>query len=309
MLYIRIAMAGCALLPEKLGATVQEYLRQRESGALCGLWTVSLQVAHLLRAAALASKDAADIVNKTREALLEHDTAELTIRALSERVSEASAGDASGRAAALRSLVEEVQVAEDELAEQLSEMVGGVTVAAGGVRELDAVLATAGALAATRDGSAELRVLTASATHANAAREALDAKGGGAKRSVGDLSSVTRALQGAGRCVLLARSMHGVNGAACAPGSRVLARAAHRAGVPVVVAIARHLILRGEVGCGARRRRAHPGTVCSYDELNGHRGVEVIARDFDWVPLREIEVVVTEFGGYAPRFLLRGNSI
>jgi len=100
--------SGLDRLPTKLGAAVKEYLRQRESGTLQGHWTLSLQLAKLLRGAHLSGDDDAEILSATKQVLIEMDTcSEMLVRCMAHRLAKAdNKAD---------SFVEEVKLAPTDL--------------------------------------------------------------------------------------------------------------------------------------------------------------------------------------------------
>lgn len=293
-------MAGCQLLPKKLGDTVAEYLRQRESGILDDQWTISTQVAQLLRAAAL-SHDARETVHKTREALLEHDSAHLVIQAISDRVQEALY--AEDNTTALNAFMQQVRESKDELCEQVASVIAGsIAVVLSSTSDLDAILVSDDIKSGGTLKNTELRVIASPQCMASAEKTCERALKSGAKTAVLLQDKfASSALIGANHCVLVGRASHMKHGIACASGARILARAAKRLGIAVVVAVAKHAVLSSDSDSGVRRGRVHPGALWSYE--GAKNGVEIVAKSFDWVPAHDVDLVLTEDGAYDARYL------
>lgn len=305
-------MSGCEQLPNILGRTVAEYLRERERTA-SGASTrgdAAVQLAQLLRGAALSGSDGASTVARTREALLEHERDVLLVHALSERALEATKAPADARAGKLGGLVQEVREAEGELGETLGPLLAGSVafVAAGAAETLASAAGLAVERAAQRVQGTRKPMLRAVVPEpvpgeSGDVLKRVSAAGAEAER-FGDWQ-IADALRGADRLVIVAHALHPKYGCAATAGARVAARAACRAGVPVVVAVPKYAILKGKLDGAERRGRAHPGAIMDYADVGKGGGIEIVAREFDWVPLADVALVVTEFGGYAPKFLLR----
>ncbi len=256
-------------LPTKLGAAVKEYLRQRQSGSLKDHWEVASRLAQLLRAASLAGgteTESQKLLTTTRELLLAHDDATLTIHTLS---------NAAKSHTDLSQFVESVRAAPDELSDVLCDIlnVSGPTVVHARGTEHTVVLR-----ALERSSDAVL---------------------------IRDLNRVTHLLQGAKRCVIVARALHPEKGVAAASGAHVLARAARRLNIPVIVVAAQFCQMASNEGVPCTRR-AHPSTV-KFADIGAN--VEVVARSSSWIPHSCVDIIVTENGGVSTSYYITKQKV
>lgn len=252
-------------LPTKLSAIVKEYLRQRQSGSLNDHWEVASQLAQLLRAAFVgcSGNESEKLLNTIRDILLKHDdTITLTIHALfTQAVFQSD----------MNEFVESVRAAPEELSDVLSEVLGG-----------------AGKTVVHAIGSEHKVALRALKRSSDAVL-------------ITDLTRVTHELEDAKRCVIIARGLHADKGAAAGTGAQVLARAARRLGIPIIVAAAQFSQLPNEANEGlSSDGRAHPGGNLKMTSIGAD--VEVVRRNTSWIPLSLIDVIVTENGGVSSRY-------
>lgn len=253
-------------LPTKLCAAVKEYLRQRESGALQGHWTISLQLAKLLRGAYLTADDT--VMSATKGALCGMDPeSEMLVCSIADRMTTTSGTDS------VNATVEEVRVAPTELKEEILGY----------------------------DASRIKRTMVIDGDHHALLDEGVQVFTRNA------LPNVTSALEKGDivRCVIISTGIHCAQGVAICPGgSRVFARAARRLRIPVILAAARFSFVHGDGTAGnlPKRKRAHPGVPV------GDNDTDIVRYKNDHLPIEEASVVMTEQGGYHPKYVKAMSS-
>lgn len=261
-------------LPFKLSAAVKEYLRQRQSGSLTDHWEVASRLAQLLRAASLADGGAAaaetdshKLLITTRDILLAHDDATLTIHGLFNFAKTHSD---------LSQFVESVRAAPDELSDVLCDILNGP-----------------GQTAVYGRGSEHKLVLRALERSSDAVL-------------INDLTKISHYLQTVKRCVIVARAIHPEKGIAAATGAHVLARAANRLNIPLIIVGAQfcQLSTSERVAC---TRRSHPGKVKLVDI--GDTKVEIITRSTSWIPHSLVQTIVTENGGVSSLYYVTKQKV
>lgn len=117
-----------------------------------------------------------------------------------------------------------------------------------------------------------------------------------------DAVSASGVLVGAERLVVTGHVVRRIQGALCAPGADFAAAAARRLGVPVVLALGNFALDFDDDAEDAEAivlPRAHPGKMGSIAKRNE----EMVLRTRCWLPLSEIDVVVTDNGGFSPSYL------
>lgn len=121
-------------------------------------------------------------------------------------------------------------------------------------------------------------------------------EGGG--EPLDDVTLASKMLVGAERLVVAAQVVHKKHGACCASGADIVVAAARRQGVPVVLAVA-------SFGIGVDEEvvpfpRAQPGKLRTEIMDNA----DVVLRTRCWVPLSDVNVIVTDSGGFSPTYLM-----
>lgn len=315
------------MLPEGLLKTTNEVLRRCQD--LSSPADVAERLCMLLRVTALTSPEPRAAVSEVHDKLRPFIADAHVLEAVAARVQELLVGDAPRAAleAELDALLEEVRDAEAELAEQTAGVLGSGDVAVvlgeaeGGfmeaaLRDAGETLADAGARGLT---VRVVRVAPDPGCVADGLAGRLRGVRGLDVEAVQD-SDVTRALVGASKVVVVAEALDAEDGALCGRGAGLLAAAANRMRVPLVVVVPRHRLLAGggSVVSVMGLAAAAPGPVWCYEEARAdrkHAAVGVVAHRFDVVaPVEKIDMVVTEFGGYAPKYVkmltpkLEGNG-
>jgi len=277
--------SGLDRLPTKLGAAVKEYLRQRESGALHGHWTISLQLAKLLRGAHLSGDEG--VIKATKEVLSEMDAeCSMLVGSIANRMAggakecsgstSTSTTNSTNSTSLVNSTVEKIRLAPTELQ---SEILGYDQNNNNNNVKTTMVIDGDHEILLDEDDDSTVQVM---------------------KRD--DLCDVTSILEKSAisKCVIMSTGIHCAQGiAVCPGGSRALARAARRLGIPVIVAAARFsFVYADEDGMDLpKRKRAHPGVAHNIDT-----DIEVVRYVNDHLPIEEVSLIMTEQGGYHPKY-------
>lgn len=306
-------------LPPKLVAASKEVMRHSQKKTTPAHLSKSLCM--LLRVTALTCPDPRKAVNDVAEQLRPFVADLHILEGITGRVLEALGGKDLSREVIepeLDTLMDEVREAEIELAEQTSTMLSAsdtvVLLAERKGSFLEAALCDAAETITDTDPTAGLamtvRIIRVAPDHdgvADAMHERLRDKPG-LHASVVQDANMASALVGATKVFLAASGLDVDDGALCEPGSGILCAAANRMRVPVIVVCPRHRIT--PMGCAAVGMAgldgAPPGQVWAYEESRAdrqHEPVQVVAFRYDIVALQKCDIVVTEYGGYAPEYM------
>lgn len=269
----------------------------------------------LLRLTALKGSDPRSDVVQIRDELEPFIPEVCILDAITARIMEILDGEVTVIEPLLDSLLEEVREAESELAEQLSSLFNPndhVLVIAereGGF--IEASLKDAAEAIHEEDNSKQLSVTIISVMpdHEGLGKS-MAARLKGAKALSVDVfedSYVTYALQKCNKVLLPALAVDMKDGGVCPLGSAIICCAANRMRVPTVLAFPKHRmvpVLSGSVHVMTRYTLS-PGKLWAYDEARDDRvrdAITVVSLAYDLVPVQKCEMIVTEFGGYAPEY-------
>lgn len=308
------------MLSEALRKAAKEVMRRSEAGTT-PLQELAERICLLLRVTALTSSDPTDAVNEITAQLRPFIPQVCILEALAGRVLHILEGEDVSREAIepqLNGLLEEVREAHNELIEQASAMFsGGDSILILGEEEggvLEAALRDA-ADAIRDDPAAEedplrVAIVEVAPDHdgvTRAMQSRLKAVQGLRTRVVRD-ADITSALRNCSKVVLSAVAMDVDDGGLCFAGSGIMTAAANRMKIPVVVVMARHrLVPAGNTSVAIlSQEMGSPGKIWKYEEARDdrkHEAISVQAGVYDLVPLQKCEMVVTEYGGYAPEYV------
>lgn len=299
----RVEMSEGETLKGKLGATLREYLRQRESGQISSAHEVGMQLSQLYRAAALSATDALSTIRALTSALLAQEEYIHIVHAIHQRVEAMLQDSQKASSNALKSLVEEVRESSAELGEQCSVLLTydeRVCCTSSCEYMVEAVRATLDC----RNESLYVDIIKIEPDggKAEVLKDSLEELG--AKVSIVPDREVMAVMKSMGKVIV---SACGVckTGVIAHQGGRLVAKAAKRAGAPVVAMVPAYSIVKHLDEEKIIKVRQHPGQIWAYEEAheNVGKGIEVVGAQLDLVPLSEFDLVMTEFGAYDPKYL------
>lgn len=305
------------LLPPDLQKAVKEVIRGTQTNQPPH-HELAERLCRLFRVAAIKTHDPRAAVTQVRNQLRPFIAETCILESLCARVLESLGGEEVNLETVeteLQVLVDEVRESRAELAEQASGVINGgdcVMVLGeeeGGVVEV-AIKEAAEAIVEERMRGFKVVVVRVAPDHGDLAwrmKERLESIEGVKPRVVDD----TEVSEGLRRCDKVLLNGVGVevdDGGLCRRGAALVCAAANRMKVAVVLVVGRHRVV--PVGNRAvwmmGQRGGYPGMVWKYEEARDDRNneaVTVVGGVYDVVALQKCDLVVTEFGGYAPDFV------
>lgn len=305
------------LLPHDLQKAIKEVIRGTQTNQPSH-HELAERLCRLFRVAAIKTRDPRVAVTQVHNQLRPFVAETCILESLYARVLESLGGeetDPQTLETELQVLVDEVRESQTELAEQTSGVINGgdcVMVLGeeeGGVIEM-AIKEAAEAIVEEGMRGLKVVVVRVAPDHGDLAgtmKERLESVEGVKVRVVDD-TGVTEGLRRCDKVLLSGLGVEVDDGGLCERGAALVCAAANRMKVAVVLVVGRHRIV--SVGNRAvwtmSQRGGHPGMVWKYEEARddrAHEAVMVVGGVYDAVALQKCDLVVTEFGGYAPDFV------